>query len=618
MQNKNYIKIRGDNNIILQDITGNAININNFELIKTVINNANKEFLSNILTEIDNKANDLKICNETALINLLNLIKTQTKKRNIQIKDSDYVNLGNFENINGDIIFGKKITNNYYENNFTTNIKHTHNDFLQKLKHSYESRLKAKMNNELGFKLDLKLRYTKKGTDEQFIKSYYIDNYSENKTENFNNLINNFNNNLKRLLILGKPGSGKSVLILQFALSLIKIAENNENFPIPIIIDLATWNNDENIEKWLEQNLKYVIGKYHISKTYARNIIINNNIIPLLDGFDEIKINVRNSFFTALNKYLYKVNNNRLPENKFPELIITSRVKEYKAVKANAPVHSSIEIQDLSSDYIEEELKRLKNNQKGNAADILLKANLKNPDIIKNIKTGFSAHIALKVVKTFNFSNQDLDNDIVDYYINAQLKESKYTEKKSSKYLSFISSMLTKNNKGNRFELIDLQVNWLKNSIIFRIMYGVIFGLSVSYIGSNFLINHYQFIFGEIGLTIATIICLSLGIYVGFKGDNKIRTNEILQFRDNITFKHIFRLFVKISLWLSLVFILGLLLAIEINLVVGVFSPFFSETNLSITIWISVWVLFFVIVLISQKIVRITLKYLFKEKNSPI
>ena len=70
----------------------------------------------------------------------------------------------------------------------------------------------------------------------------------------------------RQLLNLGEPGTGKTVILLELASGLLKRARVDETQPIPVIINLASWTEDQSIFDWLLQELK---EKYSASRELA-------------------------------------------------------------------------------------------------------------------------------------------------------------------------------------------------------------------------------------------------------------------------------------------------------------------------------------------------------------
>ncbi|MBI1878419.1 MAG: hypothetical protein HYR94_09365 [Chloroflexi bacterium] len=87
----------------------------------------------------------------------------------------------------------------------------------------------------------------------------------------------------RALLILGAPGSGKTITLLQLAHDLIRQAEQDESFtqPVPVVFNLSTWSRGQPLIEWLVVELS---AKYQIPQRIGRPWLENNRLLPLLDG----------------------------------------------------------------------------------------------------------------------------------------------------------------------------------------------------------------------------------------------------------------------------------------------------------------------------------------------
>ena len=143
------------------------------------------------------------------------------------------------------------------------------------------------------------------------------------------------------LLIVGEPGSGKTVTLLELASELITKAESNPTQPIPVVFNLSTWAGQP-IFDWLVNELS---DKYYVSKSLGRTWIKGQRLTPLLDGLDEVAPEKRATCVTAINEYL--------KEHGLPGLLVCSRLQEYLALPKYIKLYGAICLQPLNHSQIE-------------------------------------------------------------------------------------------------------------------------------------------------------------------------------------------------------------------------------------------------------------------------
>ncbi|WP_239382771.1 NACHT domain-containing protein, partial [Frankia sp. CIT1] len=95
-----------------------------------------------------------------------------------------------------------------------------------------------------------------------------------------------------RLVVLGEPGSGKTVLLLRLALDLL--ARRDPGGPVPLLIPVASWNPDRvNLYDWLETQMirehPWLASTAVAGISRARALLTAGLILPVLDGLDEIR-----------------------------------------------------------------------------------------------------------------------------------------------------------------------------------------------------------------------------------------------------------------------------------------------------------------------------------------
>ncbi|MCF3136973.1 NACHT domain-containing protein [Streptomyces olivochromogenes] len=87
----------------------------------------------------------------------------------------------------------------------------------------------------------------------------------------------------QRLVVLGEPGSGKSVLAVRFTLE--RLVDRASGDPVPVVFPLAGWQPErERLRDWMAVHLRATYpGAAWTSKLLAAGLVL-----PVLDGLDEL------------------------------------------------------------------------------------------------------------------------------------------------------------------------------------------------------------------------------------------------------------------------------------------------------------------------------------------
>ncbi|NEO79407.1 NACHT domain-containing protein [Moorena sp. SIO4G3] len=151
------------------------------------------------------------------------------------------------------------------------------------------------------------------------------------------------------LLILGEPGSGKTTTLLELAGDLIARAEQDSNLRveqdtnqlIPVVFNLSSWaKKRQTIADWLVAELGNI---YDVPKTIRKTLVKNQQLLPLLDGLDEVKAEYRDDCIVALNQF---------QQDYGAELVVCSRMKDYEALSNRLNFQSAVYIRLLSLEQI--------------------------------------------------------------------------------------------------------------------------------------------------------------------------------------------------------------------------------------------------------------------------
>src|SRR6266516_3710623 len=149
------------------------------------------------------------------------------------------------------------------------------------------------------------------------------------------------------LLILGEPGSGKTTLLLELTRVLLERAERDDNHPIPVVFNLASWAaKSQPIADWLVEELNV---KYQVPRVLGHAWVSTDQIIPLLDGLDEVSLAYRESCIEAFNSYR---------REHMVSIVVCSRRSDYFALTKRIMIHSAIAVQPLTPQQINDYLSR--------------------------------------------------------------------------------------------------------------------------------------------------------------------------------------------------------------------------------------------------------------------
>ncbi len=123
------------------------------------------------------------------------------------------------------------------------------------------------------------------------------------------------------LLILGRPGSGKTNALLQLARTLIERAEQDSDAPVPVILSLSGWEERRtSVAEWVVYELNLI--QYGVPQDIGRQWIKNNDLVLLLDGLDEVSGRYKQECIEALNNFV--------SEHGLMGIAVCSRYDEYQ------------------------------------------------------------------------------------------------------------------------------------------------------------------------------------------------------------------------------------------------------------------------------------------------
>jgi hypothetical protein len=148
------------------------------------------------------------------------------------------------------------------------------------------------------------------------------------------------------VLILGAPGAGKTTLLLELARDLLDRAEQDPAHPIPVF-NLSSWAvRRQSLDRWLVEELH---DRYDVPRAIGRAWVRSEQVLPLLDGLDEVARSHRAACVEAINAF--RDQHGLLP------LAVCSRVADYQELRTQLRLQEAILIQPLAREQVTAYLK---------------------------------------------------------------------------------------------------------------------------------------------------------------------------------------------------------------------------------------------------------------------
>jgi predicted NACHT family NTPase len=163
-----------------------------------------------------------------------------------------------------------------------------------------------------------------------------------------------FESSRRRMLIVGEPGSGKTIS----AYSLIEYLDNTEGAEgrIPLLVNLSAWEAQEDFGTFLIDYLCSSVGYEVHERAVAKAFIDSDRYSLFLDGLDEIPPRLRQHFSERLDAFVQ-----RLPGE--VGAVVNCRTQEYEEILATQPTGlglvQAVELLPLTSEQLDSALAQL-------------------------------------------------------------------------------------------------------------------------------------------------------------------------------------------------------------------------------------------------------------------
>lgn len=339
------------------------------------------------------------------------------------------------------------------------------------------------------------------------------------------------------LLLLGAPGSGKTIILLELAAALIERAEQDETHPIPVVFNLSSWAEKRlSLTAWLSAELRM---RYDVPRKLTEAWITNDQVLPLLDGLDEVRPECRSECVEAINTYRQ--------EHGLVGMVVCSRAHDYQTLTPKLRLHGAVQIQPLTEEHIDAYLQRVSDKtgtvrqvwQQLQASarhdqDPIAQAMLRTPLMLNIITLAYqdSPGTTLPVVASVAEQYRHLFFTYVQEMFRRRGVSKVYAQEQTTQCLAWLAAKMAQYNQTSFF-IEHIGQSWLPTSTQ-RTIYALIIGLIGGILSGTLIGLLLSLMWGTPGGTLAGLSTgLALGCALGVHSwrQTTIETVETMTWR---------------------------------------------------------------------------------------
>lgn len=259
-----------------------------------------------------------------------------------------------------------------------------------------------------------------------------------------------------KLLILGAPGAGKTTALLQLAKHLAHHAEQDVSVPVPILLNLSSWKDDNQpIDRWLAAELKV---KYGVRNDIGERWLNEGGLTPLLDGLDELEPMRQGKCVQAMSQFQQ--------DYRPKHLVVSCRLAEYQNSSVKLQLNGAVCLQPLTDEQVRNYLVDAKAPELWTSIqnDTVLFGLAKSPLLLSMMRL---VHQERSIQEWRELSlTRERHQYLFDMYIERMLsrekKSDEYTKEKTLHWLGWLARRLQDQGQAE-FLIETIQPTWLQS-----------------------------------------------------------------------------------------------------------------------------------------------------------
>ncbi len=266
-----------------------------------------------------------------------------------------------------------------------------------------------------------------------------------------------FRDSGRALLILGAPGSGKTITLLELCERLLDDATADPDAPIPVVINLSTWAEAQKpLAEWLVDEM---LRQYGLARPVTPAWLAAGQLALLLDGLDEVRADVRDNCVVAINDFR---------AGHSGPLVVCSRAVDYESLRTHLNLTQAVMIQPLDdvqvATYLADPRLQLAAVAEAVAEDDALRE-LSTTPLMLNIMAVAYQGASQDALLPFMRDSARWRTHLYDAYIRRVLARRPLLEKGYSpgpalRHLRYLAEQMIRRSE-TQFFIEDLQFDWL-------------------------------------------------------------------------------------------------------------------------------------------------------------
>jgi hypothetical protein len=301
------------------------------------------------------------------------------------------------------------------------------------------------------------------------------------------------------LLILGEPGAGKTTQLLELARDLLDFTDAaNLDQAVPVVLNLSSWGMVRSIDRqpaktfheWLVEELS---AQYNLKREISAVWLKEEHLILLLDGLDDIPIDLRDECVAAINQFQR--------DYESTAMVVCSRMLDYEKLQNRFDrFDKSIVVLPLEpeqlEDYLQETGQSLEGVRVALQRDSELRALASKPLFLSILSLAYRGISADELV---NRPNPERLRRLFDRYLERRFHSpiSQRHQQEAQRFLKIVTAQMS----AGRALLIDRlhPLDWLQQRQrhrTYRLIGGVVGGLIVGLMVGLLMGMLYGMMFG--------------------------------------------------------------------------------------------------------------------------